>query len=348
MAIGHLIMGSILLLSALILRRWPVAAVVLTMIGALGVALDTGARQPVVLILIAATAAVEVCYIAGTRPPRSSITAAALVPAAFVAVWLAPFGESGYPHETALVAVVLMTVIAWLIGNSIRQAHQHTAALRERSAADAVTAERLRIARELHDMVAHSIGIIAIQAGAGSRVIDAQPGQAKDALVAIETTSRETLAGLRRMLTGLRRAEPEAAPGPGPRDPAPGLADIDRLAATSLDAGVLVEVRRPAGAAPLPADIDLAAYRIIQEAITNVVRHAGASQCLVTIDQGAQELTIEVTDDGRGGVAGGTGFGLVGMRERAGLLGGEFAAGPRPGGGFRVAARLPVPVPAGR
>jgi signal transduction histidine kinase len=156
------------------------------------------------------------------------------------------------------------------------------------------------------------------------------------------------------MLTGLRRAGPEAGPergsqaGPGqaPREPAPGLADLDRLAATTLDAGVLVDVYWHGSRAPLPADIDLSAYRIIQEAITNVVRHAGTSQCRVSIDREDSQLSIEIVDSGRGGAIAGTGFGIVGMRERAGLLGGDFSAGPRAGGGFRVAARLPVPVPA--
>jgi len=207
-------------------------------------------------------------------------------------------------------------------------------------------AERLRIARELHDIVAHSIGIIAIQAGAGSRVFDARPAEARDALAAIEATSRETLSGLRRMVTGLRRTEPGPGPGQAPLDPAPGLADIERLAAMTLDAGVQVDVDWHGSREPLRADIDLSAFRIIQEAVTNVVRHAGTSQCHVSIGQQDGQLSIEVTDSGRGGSVTGTGYGITGMRERAALLGGDFSAGPRPGGGFRVAARLPVPAPA--
>jgi signal transduction histidine kinase len=207
-------------------------------------------------------------------------------------------------------------------------------------------AERLRIARELHDIVAHSIGIIAIQAGAGHRVFDASPDQARDALAAIEATSRETLAGLRRMMTGLRRAEPGPGPGQAPLDPAPGLADLEQLAAMTLEAGVQVDVDWRGSQEPLPADIDLSAFRIIQEAVTNVVRHARTDQCRVLIDQQDGQLSIEVTDSGRGGSVAGTGYGITGMRERAALLGGDFSAGPRPGGGFRVAARLPLPVPA--
>ena len=161
-------------------------------------------------------------------------------------------------------------------------------------------AERLRIARELHDIVAHSIGVIAIQAGAGRRVFDARPDEARDALAAIEATSRETLSGLRRMVTGLRRADPESGPGQAPPGPAPGLAAIERLAATTLDAGVRVDVDWHGSREPLPADIDLSAFRIIQEAVTNVVRHAGTDRCRVAIDRQDGQLSIEVTDSGRG------------------------------------------------
>ena len=247
------------------------------------------------------------------------------------------------------IAVPLAMIVAWLIGNSIRQAQARAELVRDQAAAQTVLAERLRIARELHDIVAHSIGVIAIQAGSGRSVCDARPAEARDALAAIEATSRETLAGLRRMMTGLRRAEPGSmGPGPGqaPLGPAPGLADVERLAAMTLEAGVQVEVEWLGSREPLPADIDLSAFRIIQEAVTNVVRHAGTDRCLVWIDQQGGYLSIEVTDSGRGGSTTGTGYGITGMRERAALLGGDFSAGPCPGGGFRVAARLPLPAPA--
>jgi signal transduction histidine kinase len=241
--------------------------------------------------------------------------------------------------------VAFVTIIAWLIANSIRQAQVRAELLRAQAAAQTAMAERLRIARELHDVVAHSIGIIAIQAGAGRRVFDARPAEARDALAAIEATSRDTLSGLRRMVTGLRRAEPGPGAAQAPLGPAPGLAGIERLAAMTLDAGVQVDVDWRGSREPLPADIDVSAFRIIQEAVTNVVRHAGTGQCEVLIDQQEGYLSIEVTDSGRGGSVAGTGYGIAGMRERAALLGGDFSAGPRPGGGFRVAARLPVPAP---
>ncbi|MCO5988278.1 ATP-binding protein [Actinoallomurus spadix] len=192
-------------------------------------------------------------------------------------------------------------------------------------------------------MVAHSIGIVALQAGAARRVIDTQPTGARDALREVELASRETLSGLRRMLGALRQAElRDGAPG---FDEMPGLADVDRLAATTTAAGVRVDVQWRGERRPLPPEVDLSAYRIIQEAVTNVVRHAGARSCTVSIDHRDEEISIEVVDDGRGhGLTPGTGYGLVGMRERAALLHGDLTAGPRPEGGFRVTARLPLPV----
>jgi signal transduction histidine kinase len=245
---------------------------------------------------------------------------------------------------------VLVLAIAFIGGVLVRERREHGHALREQAAAQAVTAERLRIARELHDMVAHSIGIVAIQSGAARRVIDTQPDRAKEALGAIETTSRETLAGLRHMLNALRRAESDREDAA----PMPGLADLDRLAAHAADAGVRVELRRVGDLRPLQQEIELSVYRIVQESVTNVVRHSGAHSCRVGIEYGPGELIIEVVDDGRAGAgtAAGSnpgaartaepdGYGLAGMRERVSLLNGRFEAGPRPDGGFRVAARIP-------
>ena len=339
----------VLLVSALLLRRWPLPALAVLLGGSVAViAVDLSLpRSP--QIMIAGAAGIEICYLAATRGRRISVAGLAMVGACLLipgpaGVDLAQFRGSG----------AAITIIAWLIGDSIRQAQAQAQLRRAQAAAQTVMAERLRIARELHDIVAHSIGIIAIQAGAGRRVFDAQPAQARDALAAIEATSRETLSGLRRMVTGLRLAEPEPGPGQAPLGsvplgtvplgPAPGLADIERLAAMTLDAGVRVDVDWHGSREALPADIDLSAFRIIQEAVTNVVRHAGTGRCRVCIGQHDGQLSIEVTDDGRGGGVAGTGYGITGMRERAALLGGDFSAGSRPGGGFRVAARLPVPV----
>jgi signal transduction histidine kinase len=261
---------------------------------------------------------------------------------------------AGFTHGDGLAVNGMIALLALaascMAGLLSRERRKHATALRAQEVAEAVTAERLRIARELHDMVAHSIGIIAIQAGVGSRVIQTQPTEARQALRAIEATSRETLSSLRRTLVSLRQADRGAtASERSPLSPSPGLADIGRLAAATAGAGVRVDVRCSGEQRPVPADIDLSAYRIVQEALTNVVRHAGTGRCRVAIDYGDEELSVEVVDDGRGTSEDGSdhGFGLIGIRERVGLLGGHLSIGPRPEGGFRVAARLPLPAPFG-
>ena len=348
------VLGCALLASALLLRRRPLTALAVLLGGSVAsMTLQSPVPASTLQIVAACAAGLEVCYIAATRTRRVSVTGVAMAGAGLLILLLGvPSPEShrdvivGPTVPLVPIAVPLVTIIAWLIGNSIRQAHVRAELVRAQAAAQTAMAERLRIARELHDIVAHSIGIIAIQAGSGRRVFDARPDEARDALATIEATSRETLSGLRRMVTGLRRADPEPGPGQAPLDPAPGLAGIERLAAMTLDAGVQVDVDWHGSREPLPADIDLSVFRIIQEAVTNVVRHAGTGQCQVCIGRQEGQLSIEVTDSGRGGSVAGTGYGITGMRERATLLGGDFSAGPRPGGGFRVAARLPVPVAA--
>lgn len=346
------VLGCALLASALLLRRRPLTALAVLLGGsAAAMALNSSAPASTLQIAAACAAGLEVCYIAATRTRRVSVTGVAMAGTGLLILLLGV--PSPGMHRDGIVApaaapvtiavpLVMVMVIAWLIGNSIRQAQAKADLVR----AQAALAERLRIARELHDIVAHSIGIIAIQAGSGGRVFDARPDEARDALAAIEATSRETLSGLRRMVKGLRNADPEEGPGQAPLDPAPGLAGIERLAAMTLDAGVKVDVDWHSSREPLPADIDASAFRIIQEAVTNVVRHAGTGRCQVSISQQDGQLSIEVTDSGRGGSGTGTGYGITGMRERATLLGGDFSAGPRPGGGFRVTARLPLPAPA--
>jgi signal transduction histidine kinase len=346
------VLGCALLTSALLLRRWPLTALAVLFGGSVAaMAMESSVPAGTLQIVAACAAGIEVCYIAATRTRRVSVTGVAMADAGLLILLLGvPYSgthrdgivASAVAPVTIAVPLVMVMVIAWLIGNSIRQAHARAELVRAQTA----LAERLRIARELHDMVAHSIGIIAIQAGSGRRVFDARPDEARDALATIEATSRETLSGLRRMVTGLRRADPEPGAGQAPPDPEPGLAGIERLAAMTLDAGVQVDVDWRGSREPLPADIDASAFRIIQEAVTNVVRHAGPGQCQVCIGQQDGQLSIEVSDSGRGGSVAGTGYGITGMRERAMLLGGGFSAGPRPGGGFRVTARLPLRAPA--
>ncbi|BCJ27546.1 sensor histidine kinase [Actinocatenispora sera] len=275
-------------------------------------------------------------WVAVHRPRRVSI------PFAGVALAVQVFFLFAYPVinlDFGTIVVVLLAVVAWVIGHSVRQRRQFTATQREQRTARAVQAERLRIARELHDMVAHNVGVIAIQAGVGARVIDSQPAEARNSLTAIEATSRDTLAGLRRMLGSLRQSDPEA--GAAPLGPAPGLAELGTLVDRAAQAGVRVTLAR-SGDTELPPDVDLAAYRIVQEALTNVIRHAGTDRCRIELCTTDTEVRIVVTDDGSGGPVG-TGYGIAGMRERVALLHGEFDAGPAAAGGFRVAATIPVP-----
>jgi signal transduction histidine kinase len=244
---------------------------------------------------------------------------------------------------------VVMVAAAWWLGDATRRRQEAVAAARERAAElerareelarRAVVEERLRIARELHDVVAHSMSIIAVQSGVGAHVLDSQPEEARKALAAVEATSRQALAEMRRLLGVLRQ---EAEPS-GSLTPSPGLAEVDALAADVARAGARVEVRIEGTRPALPLGLDLSAYRIVQEALTNVVRHAGPATARVRIRYAPDTVDIEVVDDGRGaGTGRADGHGIAGMRERAALYGGSLDAGPLPGGGFRVAAHLPV------
>jgi signal transduction histidine kinase len=256
-------------------------------------------------------------------------------------------------NAPTVVTNTLVIGAAWLLGHfvGVRRAYttrvERTAELeraRAEQARRAVAEERLRLARELHDVVAHSISVIAVQSGVGAHVAKTQPEEAAKALAAIEATSRAALTELRRLLGVLRQeGDPQ-----GSLAPVPGLDDLDGLLAEVAKAGLGVRLRVEGTPSPLPAGVDLSAYRIVQEALTNVVKHAGPARAQVVVGYGDRDVTVEVTDDGRGVVAptgdgqAGVGHGLIGMRERVAVFGGDLEVGPRPGGGFRVAARLPL------
>jgi signal transduction histidine kinase len=254
---------------------------------------------------------------------------------------------SGFALNCSLVAAMFM------FGITLRNRKQRVDALearaealereKEEEARRAVVDERLHIARELHDVVAHSMGVIAVQASVGEHVIDDDPQEAKRALAAISGVSRSTLAEIRRLLGVLREADAEEGGAPA-YAPAPGLADLDRLVRELDGAGIRVEVAYEGTRTELPRGVDLTAYRIVQEALTNVLKHAGPASAAVTVRYEPGVLDLEVVDDGRGvngRAEGRVGHGLVGMRERVGVYGGSLETGPRPGGGFRVAVRLP-------
>ncbi|MFG3039505.1 sensor histidine kinase [Streptomyces sp. NPDC048330] len=215
--------------------------------------------------------------------------------------------------------------------------HRAERAAAERRRADE---ERLRIARELHDVLAHSIAVINVQAGVGLALLDSDPEQARTALTTIKAASKEALGEVRQVLDTLR------APGDAPRTPAPGLDRLPDLVEQAAATGLTVTVTTSGPRTALPPGADLAAFRIVQEALTNVVRHSASRAARVEIARGPGRLDLRVDDDGpaTGTEAGGSGNGLAGMRERAAALGGTIEAGARPDGGFRVHAVLPLPV----
>jgi signal transduction histidine kinase len=220
---------------------------------------------------------------------------------------------------------------------------------RAEASARRASEERLAIARDLHDVVAHSISVINVQANTALHLMDRQPERARDALSAIREVSGQALAELGTVLGALRDAGGDAD-GQAPLAPVPGVARLDELAARARSAGFAVSVAAEGPVRPLPAGVDAAAYRIVQEALTNAVRHSAGRSASVRLRYGDGDLVIEVDDDGAGSGAGGvpdraagpgSGNGLTGMAERARALGGSLDAGPRPGGGFRVLAKLP-------
>jgi signal transduction histidine kinase len=253
------------------------------------------------------------------------------------------------PWGEAVFGAVVMFV-AWYVGRRVRLRQQRAAELRREQAAEArriVIEERTRIARELHDVVAHRVSLMTVQAGAAKAVAAQDPEGALRAMSAVEEAGRQALDELRHLL-GILRPETDRD-GLGPQ---PGLADLPRLVEQTRGAGMDVSLATDGVAAGLPARVDLFAYRIVQEALTNVLKHAGpGARATVRLGTDPQGIIVEVLDDGRDAAglpgpdpddAGARGHGIVGMRERARLLGGTLAAGPRPGGGFSVVAHLPT------
>jgi signal transduction histidine kinase len=261
------------------------------------------------------------------------------------------FGVTGNPRSFAITVPSVFFVAAWLIGDYLRTRRAYVAQLEERAARLererdqdrrlAADEERTRIARELHDVVAHDVSVIAIQAGAARAVQGTRPEAAAQALGLIETTARETLIELNRLL-GVLRGSNGAAPE---RNPQPGIAQLPLLVEELRAAGLEVDARIMGEARPLPPALDLNAYRILQEATTNVLKHARARRVDIRVHYTETMLALDVRDDGAGDggdPASSSGNGLIGMRERVALFGGELRAGRDPAGGFSVHARLPI------
>lgn len=311
-------------------------------------------------LLVAYTAGVH-----GTgrwRDPIRLASTVVLIGSLFYIVFIPP--PSGVASSNVLAR--LLTVAAnsayfvwiWLFANATRLRYEQEVELTERTgqlireretnAQRAVLEERVGIARELHDVVAHHVSLMGVQAGAARRVLATQPRQAEQALATIEATSREAVHEMHRLLGFLRRDQEGY-----PLEPQPGLHYLNALLTQVRDAGLVVTLTIEGHERPLPSAVDLSAYRIVQEALTNTLRHAGPTTARVTLRYRERALEVEVIDEGRGldtkrhasepsGSVTGSGSGILGMRERAGLLGGRLFAGPGRSGGFTVEATLPI------
>ena len=247
------------------------------------------------------------------------------------------------PPVSGTWALLTFGAVSWAIGRALLERAQRAASLEERAEQlareqeVALAGERARIARELHDVVAHSVSVMTVQAGAARLLLDEDPARAREPLLAVEETGRQALAEMRRLL-GILRAEER----PAALAPQPGVADVDALVEQVRAAGLPVDVVVDGEPKPLPPGVDLAAYRVVQEALTNALKHAGAARAEVSIRYGESALEVAVTNDGHVRRNGPGGHGLVGMRERVALYGGELEAGPRREGGYAVRAKLPV------
>ena len=331
-----LILVAVACLALIWRRRWPVAvlgvsvaaATIYTLLGYVNGAVLVAPM--VALYTVAAQSAVRhaVAYGLGTL---------AVLGSASIAVNpLGPFG-GGVDILPFMVAVVVVAGIA------VANRRAYVDSIRDRAETDArrrLDEERLRIARELHDVVAHTMATINVQAGVAAHVLPTRPEAAAESLQAIKTASKEGLRELRAILNVLRQADDA-----DPTQPAPGTARLEDLIAGARRAGLETTLTVTGDPVRLPAAVDLAAYRIIQESLTNTIRHAGPATAAVSLGYAGDEVRIDVTDTGRGrpAIAGNDGgHGLAGMRERATAVGGTVEAGPGPAGGFRVAARLPL------
>lgn len=289
----------------------------------------------------------------GTR--RAAATAAALVGGGFLVLWLVA-GANPLSAEVVLAAAMFAT--AWVLGDNVRRRRAYTALVedraarmeraREEHAQRLVLEERTRIARELHDVVAHHVSLIAVQAETGPYLVERGPDRAAEGFAAIGTTARTAMTEMRRLL-GVLRDDPGDGGEASARAPQPGIGDLAALVDAAEQAGLAVDLQVGGEARPLPPGLELSAYRIVQEALTNVRKHAPATRATVAIDYGADALRLRVADDGTDGPppranggGGGSGQGLVGMRERVTMLGGRLEAGPAPGGGFVVTATMPL------
>jgi signal transduction histidine kinase len=341
-----LVAGPLVLL---VRRRWPARVLAVTLAFGMAYAARTYPEGPSQLAIYPA-----LWTIALTRPRRTAWVAAGGTALAVAGAELFLYGDTMFDGEPLYAAVTVFAAMWW--GEAVRARRAYVAELRDRAeraertreeeARRRVDEERMRIARELHDVVSHTIGVISVQAGVAAHLLHRRPDKAAESLAAIRQASDEALGELHAMLGVLR--DGDGGDGQAPLSPAPGLGELDALVAQAAGAGLEVRVSLEGEPRRLPPAVDLAAYRVVQEALTNVVRHAQAGRAEITVTHADGRVTVEVADDGRAvgnGRGSGSGQGILGMRERARALGGSLEAGPRPGGGFRVLATLPVGTP---
>lgn len=331
---ASVLVGMALGLPLAVRRRWPVTvAVVISCVAAAalisGVIPSYAAAAPGLAIGLA------VYPMAVSTPTRRSVLCGGGC-LALVSVALGLTESDLWSRTGAVGYAAVMVAPAWVIGWLVRERRALAARQGEHLVRQAAAEERLRVARELHDVVAHTLSLIVVKAAVANHVAEANPRETGAALRVIEETGRTALTDIRRVLGTLREDTPYA--------PAPGLDELPVLARQAAIGGVDVrlDVRREDSAGAVPESVGLSVYRIVQEAVTNVVKHAAPAACRATVTVTSREVRVEVTDDGRRpALAGGEGHGLIGMRERVTLHGGEFSAGPRADGGFAVTASLP-------
>ena len=330
-------------------RRHPLAVSLVT---GLATAAYGFAHYPDLAMPIAIGGVVGMYSVAAWGSRRAALLAGGVAAVVVVVVMSLPRADADVV-DAAFVSLGLAG--AWVLGDRARVQRALAAGLQERAARlererasearRAVATERARIARELHDVVAHHVSMMVVQAEAGPVVVERDPARAAGAFEAIAATGRQALVEMRRLLGVLRGDGDRDGDGAPSLAPQPGLAQVPSLVEQVGRAGLRVELVVEGPEAPLPAGVDLSAYRIVQEALTNALRHGGAGQARVMVRYGEHDLELQVHNEGRAAGNGAPGRGLLGMRERVSLFGGELHAGPGPDGGFTVVARLPIADP---
>lgn len=317
-------------------------------------------RYPLPVLAVVLSASIATQFVVGVMPPfalglalytvashterRVALRAGVVTLVTLVVLLLA---RDGFDAKESVAHLIIFASATWILGDNVRTKRAYYRELEERaerlerereeSIRRAAADEQERIARELHDVIAHSVSVMVVQAAAANDIFERQPERAREALRSIEESGRSALTELRRLLGIVRTHER------GRLDPQPGLAALEELIEQVRATGLEVELELDGKLGELPSGVDLSAYRIVQEALTNTLKHAQATHARVRLVRGAQELAIEVTDDGAGpGKESTNGHGLIGMRERVTLLGGVLEAGAQAGGGFAVKVRLPI------